>query len=322
MTKIITNSNRLINHQDHLKNWIQEKIDTLSEELELSTLERIIISENFTKDVKEVQLEYQMISMGHTNKGEVSAAAIVLFGKENNILKHTIILNDNIAVPFVTGKYIQDAFHLLHHELYHVHDQNLRHKIEFDNSNFDQLDNIIYQISASIWSEYFALRSASKSHPGIEGLEEMDSHDFYFSTLKKLIISCESSIIEAISNYRFDADIENLLNIFSSETSLLLKISATTMGYIDGLSLSKHKVNSVIENHIRNTYLKDTWNEQRKILNELFEIFPAWKSKNRLLDLKPSILSLWEYFGIFPEIRDDKLYISVPLTKPPTGDER
>ena len=96
---------------------------------------------------------------------------------------------------------------------------------------------------------------------------------------------------------------------------VLLKVSATNLGYVDGLKLYNHKLFTRIEETINKTYLKNIWISQKEILRNLFDKYPNWKSNIILLELKKPIIDLWGYYGIYPEIRKEGLYLSVPLNK-------
>jgi hypothetical protein len=311
--KIIFKSDKVTKKQQkEIKTLISEKMKELSD-LELSTLETIIITEDFAEDVKNTQKKYQMREFGYTNRKDGVAVAKVIHTKLNEELKQTIIINDYLIQGLFNPKLAQSSFHLLHHELCHVHENYYQHIIftpeGSDGENTNQLEHILLYNAQPVWSEYFAVRKSS----GSISLELLE--DLYFNYLGELIVSCRNRIKNEINKYRIHADTRRLFSFLQEETTILFKIAATSQGYLDGLDISdEHRISIMIDEHISETYFYNSWLEQWKSLNNLYNLFPNWNDVYQLHDLGQSILECWSDLGITPSIKEDNnLYIDVPF---------
>ncbi|CAM4015285.1 hypothetical protein [Saccharibacillus endophyticus] len=299
-------------YKSKIDEFFGERMKELSTNLELNTLERIIVSGKFTDDVLKVQEEYQMSERGHTDRDDGIAVAKVLHTKFKGQLKQTIVINDYLINGLFIPEAAQISLHLLHHEFCHIHEnyyQNEMFTSEARNGHgMDRLQHTLICNAEPIWSEYFAVRSSSTS------LVMNADTDLYFPYLLDLIDLCKEKIEERISKYRLNGNLDDLFAFLQEETSMLLKIAATTQGYIDGLGLAKHEISHMIEEQLQKTYFYDIWTSQQKVLRELFDKFPNWNDVYELSGLGEAVKECWSEMGMFVTYvqGSEGIYINVP----------
>lgn len=321
MTEIIFNTESFNDEQrNKISEFLYVQLNELKQTIELATLELIIITEDFTEDVIKTQRRYNMREIGHTNRNDGIAVAKVLHTAIQDDLKQTIVIRDEIIEGLFFEEKSQDAFHLLHHELCHIHDNFYEHEMFTIEARSGRGHNLLQHILAcnaeAIWAEYIAVKLSANSVKIIDSVEFI-TKTLYVEYLVELIHLCKKNIDTAIKEYRINGDIQKLFNFLQEETSLLFKIAATTQGYIDGLGMSKTKITETINDLIRDTYFFEAWEKQWKALRELFSIYPNWNNVYQLAELGEAIKICWHDLGIIPSyIEDaDELYIDVPFEK-------
>ena len=319
MVDIEINSSLLsVEQRSSLIEFLNTKITELSTKIELSTLEKIIISNKFTDDVLQIQKEYGSSEHGHTNRDDGAVAAKVLTGEINGKFCQTIVINDSIIAGLFYPEYGHSSFHVLHHELCHVHDNFYQDKIfsqeAREGKGLSKLEHNLVCHADVIWQEYIAVRLSAASIPVGTCFEEL-ADKLYLSYLFNLIESCRNNLSKAIEDYRSNKDINKLFELFQEETSMLFKIAATVQGYFDGLCLSdNNEILDCVNENIKQTYFYDVWINQWEALKLLYDSYPNWNDVYQLKDLGKVIQLCWNKLGIYP--RDlsgkDYFYIDVP----------
>lgn len=304
--------------KDNLIEFLQNEIKKHSEDIELSSLEKIIITDNFTEVVVQTQKEYEMHEIGHTDNADGIAVAKVLHTEVGNDIRQTIVFNSNIIAGLFNPDYSQNSYHYFHHELCHVHD-NFNQHIMFSQEaragkGLNKLDHLLVYNAQPIWCEYIAVRMSAHSIP-LNDPTDLPAKDLYTSFLLTMIDSCKKKLESAIENYRLDADMNKLFVCFQEETSLLFKVAATVQGYIDGLFIEKQELTGLIDEKIKQTFFYNTWIKQRKSLRNLYSLYPKWNDVYQLIDLGEAIRMCWGELGIFPIYKpeDDLIYVGVPF---------
>ncbi len=234
MIEISFRTETLSSEQKHtLTDFIHSKLSELSKVLDLSTLERIIISQNFTEDVLQMQKQYRMRETGHTERPDGIAVAKVLDTGIEEHLKQTIVVNDYLMAWLFLEEYRQYSFHMLHHELCHVHDNYYKHKMfsleARAGKGLNKHEHVLVYNADPVWGEYVAVRLSSSSF-AISDTIELPTNNLYMTYLIDLIISSKTIAVDAIASYRYEGDISKLYNKVQEETSMLFKIAATTQG--------------------------------------------------------------------------------------------
>ena len=316
---IIFNS-ELLNHEQRYNviEFLNTKLAELELIIELSTLERIIITDHFTEDVIKVQREYNMREVGHTDRNDGIAIAKVLHTSIQEVLKQTIIITVNIIVGFFSSEYAPISFHYLHHELCHVHDNFYQHKIftieARAGKGINKLQHTLIYNAGPIWSEYIAVRLSAGS-VNISDSIDLSTNTLNSGYLIQLIGSCKENIVKAIQDYRLNADTHKLFIYLQEETSLLFKIAATTQAYIDGLGISESNFAEKLNEFISTTYFSEAWKKQWEALRLLFNIYPNWNDVYQLNELGEAIKTCWNDLGMFASYIEEKdsIYLDIPF---------
>lgn len=195
MIEIIIKADMELEAKNCIDRFLREKINEFKKSLELSTLKRIIISDDFTEDVLRVQKEYRCRVSGHTSRNDGTAIAKVIHTNPPNELEQTIIFTGDIIRCLFNPEISQVPFHYIHHELCHVHD-DYYHRIMLSQSGIDgtlqsQLDHILSCTSDQIWNEYFAVRHSSATVPLSLSEESSLGDTLYINHLMQILESCE-----------------------------------------------------------------------------------------------------------------------------------
>jgi hypothetical protein len=314
MVKKIFNTNKLKTEQtNNFSTFFDEILSDLKTLLKLDSLEKIIISTDFSEDIIKIQNEYELDEISYTNRKDGSAVAKVITNNasEEN-LKQSIIIKDFIILGLFIPEQAKSSFHILHHELCHVHDYYNQYEISKisggKEKKLNKLQNVLITHANTIWSEYIAVRLSALSTPK----DQLD--DFDIPYLLQLIVSTKKNMEKKILNYRYNGDTLKLFLYLQKETGILLKIAATTQGYIDGLKIHEHESYIETKNKIEKLNFDDIWMKQWDQLRLLFDIYPNWKDINQLNKLGQVVQKCWEHFGIYPKyLKESKeIHIDVP----------
>lgn len=296
-----------------LENLVHELAHNTPNKLKLDALEYIIIAEDFGDEVVNFQRE-RNLKEGYTNDSFGRAyGKNICYKSEDNKLKTSVILDGSL----VSNLFLDDekdlrqqAIHLIHHELCHSHDENLKSEmmgveaVLKDRGNLEELSKIH---ADSIWSEYIANRYSSYTMPG--------NHDLYAPYLIKMIAEIKDLNDNFISKYREHGDINQLFGEIQIHTAKLLYYTGTVLGYIHGHEWKETKAKQIIDKTIAETYFAEMWNKIEKELSYLHEIYGSWEGYDQFKTLGDCVLQMWNLMGVFPEELDDgRFYIGVPRT--------
>lgn len=307
MVEIIINSRDLYSREKLIKNYLVAEIKLMCEELELDSLEKIIITNDFTKDVIETQTKYNIEERGHTNNSNAIAVAKTISQISERDIRQTIVISEWIIKFLIEYKTSQYAYHFIHHEIAHVHDNYLKFHMKKKNEyKLDKLDTLLVRNSDPVWSEYIAVRLSSASFNRNQSIDVLYD-ELYVNQLLKLIESSRVSIRNAINDDR-----KELIILIQEQTSLMFKIASTTIGYIEELNLDSDFVEN-IEHKIKKTYFYDTWLTLKKSLEKLYNRYPDWNCFNDILELSFPIIKCWKELGVHVSLNEDNNSIIVEI---------
>ncbi|MFS0776104.1 hypothetical protein ABC255_08870 [Neobacillus sp. 3P2-tot-E-2] len=299
--------------QDSIISFLEAQLPALN--LELSSLNEIIITENFFDDILTFQIKHNKRERGATknSNGEAIAKVIDYIDKKGEF-RQVVFLSDWIA----NGLFLEEpeqvnyCFHFIHHELVHVHDEFQKKRIYSERlrkgTNEHVLDHMLRVHADVTWSEYIAERLSFTSIT-------TDHISTLIDYVEQLMNTVQKNINEEISQYRFHGNIDSLYKILQEETSLLLKVSANLIGVIQGItSVTKGSPNikNKIDEIFTDSYFFQTWNLLNEALYNLMKSYPNWNDIYGLDPLGKVILECWNSLGIFPTKSGHQMYIDVP----------
>lgn len=186
MTHIEIKSSLPEERKQSLLDFLSIKLASLGQEYELATLDRIIITDEFTEDVIRVQKEYHLREFGHTDRKDAIAIAKVLDRVVGDELHQTIVINSNLMAGLFDPEYAQAAYHYFHHEICHVHDNYHQHKMfsrgEKAGSELNKLEDVLVCHANPVWKEYFAVRLSAQTIP-VNEANGLPTKDLYVTYL-------------------------------------------------------------------------------------------------------------------------------------------
>jgi hypothetical protein len=294
-------------------------IHQVDEILDFRRMHRIILTADFAKELEELSSSTASGNpITHTNEEyAVTVAKVMLLprGEEFEILP---IINANVAAALVRENLAdkeKDSFrnvvHLLHHELFHVHDDNkkidafpqimLRHR-------YTGKDMFIRPLADTCWSEYVAnlLSSPTVTEGVVRDLTEC---------FAEAITRTKPAIDRAILSYRFHADLDHLLSVFQRHGEFLIKTAAYTLGYVDGLEKSLSDLNAEAAKVLSGSYFEPTWNAMHAALKEMYTKYPDnWKGLEVYDDLAAVAEDYYASMGlVLSTTEDGRAYVTVPF---------
>jgi hypothetical protein len=313
MVNIVIKSEKYFKDSEPIKNFFENEIKKNPETLLLDSLERVIISDDFSNEVKKIQVEYLKSPSGHSE----GAIAIVIHKIEGDKIIQTIILSEYVIDKLLSEDFYLDAYHTIHHELCHVHDEYQRFVMNKINGSrtteISQLDELLIQMSGAIWSEYIAVMLSLNSLYIIDNKIHMFGGDFHIEYLLRLIDSSYNEIKKAKEIYMEDNDLSNFFLLVRRETSILFRIAASTIGYTEGLRKNQTIDCDIADKLIRETYFYSSWVELKNSLDLLFCKYPNWKSSDDVIEIGNVLMKYWNGFDIYPSTNPEtnNVYIGV-----------
>ncbi|MBZ4222494.1 hypothetical protein LAE98_10320 [Bacillus wiedmannii] len=315
--EIVLNSALFTEEQkESLRPQIVQLITNLSTDLDLSTLDKVIIPKDFTKEVVTFQEDHNKQITGHTkNENEEAKAKVMYYIEEGNyrqvVFLHEMFISggmvDNIDV-------VKKCYFFIRHELGHVHDEFNKREIYSDDLRqgigLSHLDFTLTIHSDVVWSEYFANRTAG-AHLTTELFVEQASYTI------ELIYRVKEECTKYIKAYRKHADINLLMEQIKEATHMLFYFTALTIGnmhyYKETLSEGEYnRIKEAVEGNITGTYFEECWSLIEKALTDLYSKYPNWNDILQLDELNQAIHKCWNELGIYLEDHGENMYINVP----------
>jgi hypothetical protein len=126
----------------------------------LNTLLSVVVSDNFSDDLKSVYNGYGGVKDGKQHS-DSKTFGIMAFDTRNSPIKETVVINWNRIISCDDG---DAAFrYVLHHELCHAHDLNKYMDIVTQSEVSKKTKDAIFPGSWVVWSEYYAVRKALRN---------------------------------------------------------------------------------------------------------------------------------------------------------------
>ncbi len=260
--------------------------------LDMRRLDRVIITDDLRAEFTSLSSETGR-NIGYTDEDYALCVAKVLSARQGDDVTMTLVINANIAARLLSDKQedIKFALHLLHHELAHVHDNNMQVDAFPDEWMKKQLAGVAartFPLAEVLWSEYFATRTTSWS----ASAEDVARHIGLF---RDALERTKRLVDEAIVGYRLHSDLDRLLLEAARHADFLLKAAAYVLGYLDGQIDKKDQVSCEVEGLLTSSYFKPIWDRLAAELRHVHGIYPSWSS----LSIFDGLMEIvWDYFDI------------------------
>lgn len=287
-----------------------ELINKFTIDKNIKTLNKIIIPNDFEKEIVEFQVANNL-AVGYTNSDYGVAVAKTFRYDDGNDVKQAIFFEKNMFARIICN----DTFGLIHlyHELSHVYyyecigDEfnQLLKSYQFDTNIMKKINNFSY----SLWEEYFVSRELVSYISG--------NTDCYMEIVINHYNKMKQDIEEDILKYRYDNDLGQLHKSSNIKVKQLFLYMSYSVGMVAGLEeILKIQFKEEFEKEIESkTNIKGLWEKLYNLYGNIYTSFPNIEEKLDILDdISEEVFSASSYFGIYNKIQEDgNLYIDVPL---------
>lgn len=276
-------------------------IEVYGDSLDLSMLDRIILSTKFNEALAQITVEFALgepLSFTKT-KHSLGVGQVVMIPEPSpkillllNAAFVSACLKSNATDDILT---LDELIHLFHHELSHVHDYTKRFNLNKspDNEKAQFKDELLVPMIKTCWAEYWANFFSARTAP------------------KEFIVSKANSLMKAIP--RIDKEIgklraaflektmsiEQVVNRFSKEEGLfLIREAAYLAGYLDGLKKPLGYFSYELKRLLQSSYFLETWISLRKDLKTMRKQYPnSFESTKIYSKVKLTIESYFNIMG-------------------------
>lgn len=144
--------------KDNINKALHGLLERFSNNLDISTLIEIIVTDDLVKEVTEFQNSKELKVEIMNNEHAVACAKTITFFT-NNQLENIIFIHKDIVSGLLDQELSQSTTNIIHHELCHVHDNKLNYKYFGDRFLGEYYGNI-FEVSTThahaLFSEYVA----------------------------------------------------------------------------------------------------------------------------------------------------------------------
>lgn len=289
--------------------WMISQARTFNLPLDMRRLIRVIITNDFRAEISTFSSERGK-AIDFTDRNDALCVGKVLCERAEDDFAITLVL-DNRIVAFLLNEdqeACRYAFHLLHHELCHVHDDNVQMdllKDVFLTKQWTGVAGYTGPLAELLWSEYFATRTSAGSASPRNVNDQID-------LLRGAVMTIKPTIDQLILSYRYGGTVDLLLEGALPHAKFLLRSAAYILGYLDGPLKSMHDVPHTVSSFIEGSYFQPIWVRLTDELRSLYSAYPNWNGLGVYDGLTKIVKEYLEVLGL--EFRDipGGVYVNVP----------
>lgn len=279
-------------------------------ELEINTLDRVILTENYKNELvllKEEGIDESLLTYTDNGLGIGIAKSIDFNGKDIVILSETFLsmyLNEDIK---------ESTLNILAHELAHIDDRNKKniHIKDFfieEYSNYE--DRAFSPLVKNSWNEFYAnYKSSSLLTP----LNIKHCNDTFFDALNDF----DKNIFDKKWSYQNrHIPLDEFLDSFRTHAYYLFNQASYLLGNILGMNYTLDRYLEEMDSSIKNTIMEETLYTMEKIFNNLIQNYPnKWNGIKELENLKNCLINYYEDIGVcFKEVEGQN-HVDVKFSK-------
>ncbi|NQY92753.1 MAG: hypothetical protein HRT43_01190 [Campylobacteraceae bacterium] len=268
--------------------------------LDLRRFKQIIISNDVNTEVNKIK------NTKHRKNASIYAKVITTIKNEQiNILlilkknySQTLIKNSNDVLQY------QNAIHIFHHELAHIHDFNKKidiFEMQMLNDNYEGIQSITYPLAEVCWSEYIANFISSST---------TTKNSFPLLTaqaLVSLILSMNTEIKTKIQVYKSNKNRIDVFDDVKTDIEKTIKTAAYLLGYLDGLSITLAQLSDKIDYLIAKSTFKKTWDLMSRELSLMRSLYPYnWDNISIYNGLAVCFCNYYKEMGLVLKENDNK----------------
>ncbi|MDD5373690.1 MAG: hypothetical protein PHO62_09740 [Sulfurimonas sp.] len=294
--------------EQNLKEIIVEIKNIL--ELEINTLDRVILTENYKNELellKEEGIDESLLTYTDNGLGIGIAKSIDINGKD------IVILSETFLSMFSNKDTNKSIFNILAHELAHIDDRNKKNTYikEFfieEYANYE--DKAFYPLAKNSWNEFYANYKASRL---LTQLNINHCHDTFFDALNNF----EKNIFDKKWSYQNRLiSLSEFLDSFKTHAYYLFNQASYLLGNIIGMNYTLDKYLDEIDSSIKNTIMEETLYTMERIFNNLIQNYPdKWNGIKELENLKICLIDYYKDIGVVFKEVEGQSYVDVKFSK-------
>jgi len=298
----------------HLTSVLKTIINRLQsdfERLDLRRMNRVIITANLGNTLLELYGGNKSKATFTEEKYATAMAKVVLLRKDSGF-EIVPVIDSRLLLPF-TNREITDTalaylFHLIHHELCHVHDENQKIAAFPDiilKTTYIGKQAIIMPLVEAVWSEYFAERYSSQTI-------DDETVSGFLTHFRDALIRTKPLVDSDIYRYRTAKNINTLLEVFSRHGHFLPKAAAYWLGCIDSIEVPQVLTDKLMSEL---QYFDEPFHSMHSALKKMYDLYPKqWKTMAVYDELAAAMERYYNIMGFYLiQNTTDGLYIEIPL---------
>lgn len=241
--------------------------------LDFRRFENIVITSHFERDVESITSKNNTSFKNRYRANHDTYAVVLTIPKKDDfelvlVMKSSFITN--ILSEHEKQNY-KDAFHILHHELAHIHDNNKKIDIFKDlmkTSTYKGKNSILYPIAEECWSEYIANYISSTS-----ALETQFPKIMTKNLIRK-INEASQNIKTQLFAFKINKKRKDLLFTSIEEIKSLLKSASYLQGYLHGFNMTLEELDCKSDYTLECSYFKDMWEAMQYEFYTISNVYP------------------------------------------------
>ncbi|WP_404396295.1 hypothetical protein [Pseudoalteromonas phenolica] len=243
-------------------------------QLDLTGLKRILITNDFASALKKVTEEYGHISPSSFTDSKQATAIAQLVTKGANE-EFTLVLGVDFFFEWFNSDHkceirddnISVVLHRIHHELIHVHEKNVLTQL---NASFliDDYDDALLMSATRSWSEYLANLKSAPSAPD-------ETIHLFLEQLNTIIMEVPSEIESLVFKYKCRLVLLDEMYIaVKARIKLISNSYAYAFGFVDAFGIDLAGNFPELTKSLKESKLSDTLHElgiSFRVVTELYE---------------------------------------------------
>lgn len=307
---------RIESLDEELKSVIEENLKLLIVniknrlELEIHTLDRIILTENYRNEfelLKEEGIDESKLTYTDNGLG-VGIAKSIDFNE-----KDIVVLSETFLSMYLNKDTNESILNILAHELAHIDDRNKKKTYikEFfieEYSSYD--DNSFYPLVKNSWNEFYANYKASSL---LTQLSINQCHDTFFDALNNF----NKNIFDKKWSYQSGhIPLLEFLDSFRTHAYYLFNQASYLLGNIIGMNYTLDKYLDEMNSSIKSTIMEETLYTMEIIFNNLIQDYPdKWNGIKELENLKICLIHYYKDIGVVFKEVEGQSYVDVNFSK-------
>ncbi len=262
-------------------------------ELEIDTLDRVILTDNYKDELESLKKEgIDESLLTYTDNGlGLGIGKSIIFNE-----KSIIILSETFLRMYLDKEESSSILNILAHELAHI-DDNIKKNIHIKNFFVEEYlnyeDKIYYPLVKNSWNEFYANYKAS---PLLTSLNINLAHTTFFDSLNNFDVN----IFDKKWDYQNGTiPLEIFLDSFQNHAYYLFNQACYLLGNILGINYTVDRYLDELNFSVKGTIMEETLYLMEKIFNILIKKYPNnWNGTQELEDLKNCLVNYYNDIGV------------------------